>query len=77
MGFSFSADSFTVTPRLSEAFPSFSATFTREETTYTVRASLGNTTSYRLDGKNVNNLFYFDKKTHLLEITVEISSDLR
>ena len=77
MGFSFSADSFTVTPRLSEAFPSFSATFTREETTYTVRASLGDTTSYRLDGKNVNNLFYFDKKTHLLEITVEISSDLR
>ena len=77
MGFRFAGDSFTVTPRLSEAFPGFTATFTREETSYTVHASLGASTAYRLDGKNVNNLFYFDKKSHLLEITVEISSDLR
>jgi len=77
MGFRFAGDSFTVTPRLSEAFPCFAATFTREGTSYTVRAASGDTTAYRLDGKNVNNLFYFDKKSHLLEITVEISSDLR
>ena len=77
MGFRFAGDSFTVTPRLSEAFPCFAATFTREGTSYTVLATIGDTTTYRLDGKNVNNLFYFDKNTHLLEITVEISSDLR
>ncbi len=77
MGFRFSGDSFSVTPRLSPSFPGFAATFTRQGTTYTVRAEIGETTVYRLDGKNVNNLFYFDKNSHLLEITVEISSDLR
>ncbi len=77
MGLRFTADSFTVTPRLSKEFPRFRVTFTRADTTYTILAEFGDTTTYRLDGKNVNNLFYFDKNTHLLEITVEISSEVR
>ncbi|MBQ4064634.1 MAG: hypothetical protein IJD10_00890, partial [Clostridia bacterium] len=67
MGFHFMGDSFTVSPRLSEAFPSFSATFTLRETSYTVTAAIGDVTAYRLDGKIVNNLFSFDKKSHFLD----------
>ena len=76
MGFRFTGDTFTVSPRLSDAFPSFTVTITMRDTRYTVTAPRGEVTSYRLDGKNVNNLFSFDKKDHFLEITVEISSDL-
>ncbi len=77
MGFRFFSDRFTVTPCLSSSFPSFDVTFTVRQTEYTVRASLGVETSYRLDGKIVNNLFYFDKNSHLLEITVEISPEMK
>ncbi len=77
MGFHREGDSFSITPCLSEEFPGFTVTFAWKETTYTVIAKQGEETAYRLDGKNVNNLFSFDKNEHLLEITVEKSTDLR
>ena len=77
VGLKITADSFTVSPALSDAFPSFTVRFTLRDTDYTLRASLGETDRWVLDGKNVNNLFYFDKKPHLLEITVEKKADLR
>jgi cyclic beta-1,2-glucan synthetase len=76
VGLRLMGDSFTVSPRLSDAFPSYTMDFTLRETHYTVTARRGDVTAYRLDGKNVNNLFYFDKKDHFLEITVEIFSGL-
>ncbi len=76
MGFEFFDDCFSVTPNLSEEFPRFTAKFTVKDTDYTVTAELGANNSYLLDGKYVNNLFYFDKNFHLLEITVEKNQDL-
>ena len=77
LGIVITADSFTVTPALSSAFEGYTLRFTHRDTTYDIIAKRAEVTSYRLDGENVNNLFYFDKKTHFLEITVENSSDLQ
>lgn len=71
LGLSVSSDGFTVTPRLSERFPSFRAVFKHRETEYTISAQIGDGNQWILDGEYVNNLFYFDKQRHLLEITVE------
>ena len=65
-------DCFSVTPALSQAFPSYRLKFAYKDTEYTIRASIGDENRYLLDGKIVNNLFYFDKNHHYLEITVEI-----
>ncbi len=77
MGIFLYSDFFTVSPRLSEAFPYFQAKIKIKETEYTVFAALGEEDTYLLDGKNVNNLFYFDKNSHLLEITVEKNEEMR
>ncbi len=71
IGLSVSADCFSVSPKLSDKFPSFSLKYCYKETEYTIQASLGNEKSYVLDGKKVNNYFCFDKKSHVLKITVE------
>jgi cyclic beta-1,2-glucan synthetase len=63
---------FTITPKLTESFPNFTLQVNRHGTQYTIRAERGSKTEYKLDGKIVNNYFPFDKKRHLLEITVEI-----
>ena len=77
MGFHFTPEYFTVSPALSEHFPAFGIKFTIKGTEYTVLASLGERNSWMLDGKSVNNLFYFDKNSHLLEITVEKKDGMR
>lgn len=76
LGIVIEGDSFTVNPTMSTELPCYSAVFTHLGTTYEIIAHRGERTQYILDGKNVNNLFYFDKNYHLLEITVEISGDL-
>ncbi len=76
LGIVIEGDSFTVNPTLSPSLPCYSAVFTHLGSTYEIVAHRGEKTRYILDGKNVNNLFYFDKNYHLLEITVEISNDL-
>ncbi len=75
-GISISGDSFSIRPHLSKFLPYISLSFSYKDTFYEIIAEMGDKNAYLLDGKNVNNLFYFDKKSHLLKITVEISSDL-
>ena len=77
LGFTINGDCFTITPRLSSNHPSFILTLTYRDTFYTVVASVGEQNRWVLDGKEVNNLFYFDKNRHYLEITVEISDEMR
>ncbi len=72
LGYNERSDGFTITPKLSGRFPIFTLQVNRRGTQYTIRAESGNKTEYKLDGKIVNNSFKFDKKRHLLEITVEI-----
>ncbi len=76
LGIVIEEDSFTVSPSLSSRLPFFNMTFTFKDTVYEISAARGKGTAYVLDGKNVNNLFYFDKKYHYLEITVEISPEM-
>ncbi len=76
LGIVIEGDTFTVNPTLSADLPCYTAVLTHLGSTYEISAHRGEKTRYILDGKNVNNLFHFDKNYHLLEITVEISSDL-
>jgi cyclic beta-1,2-glucan synthetase len=76
LGIVIECDTFTVNPTLSPDLPCYTAIFTHLSSTYEITVHRGEKNRYRLDGKNVNNLFHFDKNYHLLEITVEISSDL-
>jgi cyclic beta-1,2-glucan synthetase len=69
-------DCFSVTPALSPSFHSYRLSFTFSDTEYTIKATIGEETKYLLDGKSTNNLFYFDKNHHYLEITVEISEEM-
>ncbi len=76
LGIVIEGDSFTVSPSLSDKLPHYSLTLEMFDTVYEINAHIGRERRYNLDGKNVNNLFHFDKNYHLLEITVEISSDM-
>ena len=76
LGIVIEGDTFTVNPTLSPDLPCYTAIFTHLSSTYEITVHRGEKNRYCLDGKNVNNLFHFDKNYHLLEITVEISSDL-
>ncbi len=76
LGIVIEGDTFIVNPALSSRLPYFSAVFTHLGTTYEISAHRGEKNRCLLDGKNVNNLFHFDKNCHLLEITVEISDDM-
>lgn len=76
LGIAIEGDTFKVNPTLSDDLPCYTAVFEHLGSTYEIVAHRGEKTQYLLDGKNVNNLFYFDKNYHLLEITVEISPDL-
>ncbi len=76
LGIVIEGDSFSVSPALSDILPCYTAVLTHLGSTYEIIAHRGEKTRYLLDGKNVNNLFHFDKNYHLLEITVEISSDM-
>lgn len=73
LGYAERGDGFTVNPRLSARFPSYTLRVHRYGGEYLIRVSSGDENSWRLDGKIVNNMFKFDKKRHLLEITVEIN----
>jgi cyclic beta-1,2-glucan synthetase len=77
LGIRITGDCFTVDPKLTPERPSYRLTFTHLDTVYTVKAEIGEENKWVLDGKNVGNLFYFDKNRHYLEITVEISKEMR
>ena len=76
LGIRIEDDTFTVSPTLSSELPCYTLIFEHRGTTYEISAHRGEKNGYILDGKNVNNLFYFDKNYHLLEITVEISAEM-
>ncbi len=76
MGIVITDDSFTVSPSLSTSLPFLSFTFGYKDTVYEITVKKGKKKEYLLDGKNANNLFYFDKNYHLLEITVEILPEM-
>lgn len=72
LGYRETGEGFTISPKLTENFPGFTLQVQRRGTQYTIRAARGEKIEYRLDGKTAENFFPFDKKRHLLEITVEI-----
>ncbi len=81
LGYSEREGGFAISPRLSKLFDGFTLSMRKHGTDYQIRVIAGDKTSYKLDGKIiasknrpevVNNSFPFDRKTHLLEITVEI-----
>lgn len=71
IGYKVHGDYFTLNPRLSSKLPEFSLVINEYDTQYEINVKYGEVNSCILDGKNVNNKFYFDKNTHFLEITVE------
>ena len=64
-------DSFSMTPHLPESLSLLKLTITKDATRYDVVVKRGRGKIWMLDGKIVNNKFYYDKKKHFLEITVE------
>lgn len=72
IGYDETSTGFTVTPKLCKELDELSVDISRHETLYRVHIKSGNKKEYRLDGKIVNNMFQFDKKTHFLEISVVI-----
>lgn len=63
---------FSVFPALSEEFPDFQLTVAKNETVYTIRASLGDRNSYMLDGKEGSNRFLFDGGRHFVKLTITL-----
>ena len=61
-------DHFSICPRLSDLFPSFTLEIRRGATFYTVRASMSESDFCVLDGKSSENRFYFDGGAHSVEI---------
>ena len=64
-------DYFTIDPKLPSTLDKFSLTVSHKDTHYEISVSRGKVKSCILDGRIVNNKFYFDKRKHFLEITVE------
>ena len=71
LGYKVHGDYFTLSPKLNSKLEGYSLTVNHLNTKYEINVKYGNTNSCILDGKNVNNKFYFDKNDHFLEITVE------
>lgn len=76
LGIRIEGDGFSVFPSFSPSFSSYSLTFEHLDTVYRINARAGTKTEYILDGKKVSNFFPFDKNSHNLEITVEISEQV-
>jgi cyclic beta-1,2-glucan synthetase len=74
IGYKVRGDHFTLNPRLSDKFHGFTLYINERGTKYTVEVKRGNENLLMLDGKIVNNKFYFDKLNHFLKITVEKKS---
>ena len=73
LGIRIEGDTFSIKPSLCYDFTGYSITFTHRNTTYDIVVKTGNESSCSLDGKSSSNLFYFDKKRHYIEITIENS----
>ena len=71
LGYKVHGDYFTLSPKLNSKLQSYSLRINHLNTKYEINVKYGDTNSCILDGKNVNNKFYFDKTNHFLEITVE------
>lgn len=67
---------FSISPSLFEEFPSFCLEINKNSTVYHISAALGQRDQWLLDGKEQDNLFYFDKKEHYLKITVAKKQNL-
>jgi len=70
-GYSEYADYFTMYPKLPSTLGILKLKVIKKDTVYDITVRKGDVKSCILDGKIVNNKFYFDKKRHFLEITVE------
>ena len=71
VGYHAHGDSFSVTPHLPGSLSLLKLTITKDATRYDIAVKKGREKIWMLDGKIVNNKFYYDKKKHFLEITVE------
>ena len=71
IGYKVYGDYFTLSPKLNSKLLNYSLTINNLDTKYEINVKYGDANSCILDGRNVNNKFYFDKSTHFLEITVE------
>lgn len=76
LGYRESADYFTLTPALSEKLPSFSLKISRKNTVYHISVALGEKARLSLDGQKSENRFFFDGKSHILEMDIEKSGIL-
>ncbi len=64
-------DYFTLEPKLPDALDKIELVVRQSGTEYRVKIRRGEVKSCMVDGRIVNNKFYFDKKKHFIEITVE------
>jgi len=71
LGYNCFGEYFSITPKLTEKFNSFELTIRKDNTEYVIKAALGDKNEYFLDGKTTKNFFSFDKRRHILKITVE------
>ncbi|MBE6563860.1 MAG: hypothetical protein E7655_01100 [Ruminococcaceae bacterium] len=71
LGYCEEGNGFSIHPRLSDRFSSFTLTVRKKGTRYTIKVSEGVSDSILLDGKKSKNRFPFDKKEHFVEIVVE------
>ncbi len=76
MGYREYADHFTLHPALSEKFPSFSLKVSRKGTVYHISVTLGEKARLLLDGQKTENRFFFDGKSHILEMDIEKNRNL-
>ncbi|MDD6800720.1 MAG: glucoamylase family protein [Firmicutes bacterium] len=76
LGLNIEGECFTVSPKLSKAFPYFRLMLNMKDTVYDIEASIGKCERYEIDGVGTSNSFRFDKITHILKITVENHSDM-
>ncbi len=70
LGYQENAFGFSLFPRLCKNFNSFSLEINKKNTVYSVEVTCGDQYSLKLDGKDSENLFFFDGKRHNLKMVL-------
>ena len=71
IGFDERGDCFSISPGITKLTGGFKLTVNRRGTTYKISARPADRNAWILDGHEVSNLFRYDKKEHVLEISVK------
>lgn len=71
LGYRVSGNAFTFSPRLCPSFSACTVHLQKEQTLYVITVQYADASRYLLDGQLTEPPFYFDQKSHFLEITVE------